>query len=193
MKIVFATNNSHKLEEIRKIAGSDIQVLSLSDIDCYEEIAETGNTLRENALIKARYVHDKFGYDCFADDTGLQVEALGGAPGIYSARYAGEHCNPEDNMAKILRELIHKKNRSAKFKTVIALVLNSETFFFEGSIKGRITYAKRGENGFGYDPVFQPDGFEETFAEIGCTEKNKISHRALAVNKLIDFLSKSNL
>lgn len=193
MKIVFATNNSHKLEEIRKIAGSDIQVLSLSDIDCYEEIAETGNTLRENALIKARYVHDKFGYDCFADDTGLQVEALGGAPGIYSARYAGEHCNPEDNMAKILRELIHKKNRSAKFKTVIALVRNSETFFFEGSIKGRITYAKRGENGFGYDPVFQPDGFEETFAEIGCTEKNKISHRALAVNKLIDFLSKSNL
>lgn len=190
MKIVFATNNNHKLEEIRKITASQFQILSLSDIGCKEDIPETGKTLRENALIKANYVYDKFDYDCFADDTGLEVDALDGAPGVYSARYAGDACNAQDNIDKLLHELDGKDNRKAKFSTVITLIFNNERFFFEGSIEGIILKEQRGINGFGYDPVFQPNGFDKTFAEIDSIEKNKISHRALAVKELIKFLSK---
>ncbi|MDR1743627.1 MAG: non-canonical purine NTP diphosphatase [Dysgonamonadaceae bacterium] len=187
-KIVFATNNSHKLKEIRAIANGKLEILSLSDIESYDEIEENGSTLEENALIKARFIKDKYGYDCFADDTGLEVEAIGNAPGVYSARYAGEHCSPQDNMEKLLREMTGKLNRKARFRTAIALLCNGEQHLFEGEINGRIIEEKRGSAGFGYDPVFQPDGYDQTFAEIGDEQKNKISHRALAMNKLADFL-----
>lgn len=189
-KIVFATNNKHKLEEIRGIVNNQLQILSLSDIHCNDEIDETGTTLEENALLKARYVKEKYGYDCFADDTGLEVEALDGGPGVYSARYAGEGCHPEDNIKKLLLVLHGVENRHARFRTVIALLMNGEEHLFEGVIRGLIMEEKRGGSGFGYDPVFMPEGYLQTFAELGNDIKNRISHRALATEKLISFLLK---
>ena len=188
-KIVFATNNKHKLDEIRKITNGSLQILSLADIHCEDEIEETGTTLEENALLKARHVKEKYGYDCFADDTGLEVEALGGAPGVYSSRYAGEACNPADNMAKLLHALAGVKNRNARFRTVIALLIGNEKHFFEGVIQGKIIEERRGDAGFGYDPIFIHDGHERTFAELGNDVKNQISHRALATRQLAQFLT----
>ncbi|MDK2837278.1 MAG: XTP/dITP diphosphohydrolase [Bacteroidota bacterium] len=189
-KIVFATNNKHKLDEIRKISEGKLEILSLNDINCRTDIPETGTTLEENALIKARFVKDNFGYDCFADDTGLEVKALDGAPGVYSARYAGEDCRAEDNIRKLLTNLEGISDRRAAFRTVIALLIGDEQYFFEGAIHGKIIDEKRGESGFGYDPVFVPDGYEQTFAELGEDTKNNISHRAIATTKLIRFLLK---
>lgn len=187
-KIVFATNNQHKLEEIRKITQGSLEILSLTDIGCNEEIDETGNTLNENALIKATYVKERYGYDCFADDTGLEVDALEGAPGVYSARYAGEACRPEDNMEKLLAEMKETENRRAQFRTVIALHCNGENHLFEGVIRGSIIREKKGNEGFGYDPIFMPEGYDKTFAELGTEVKNQISHRAVATGKLMHFL-----
>lgn len=189
-KIVFATNNKHKLDEICKISEGKLEILSLNDINCQTDIPETGTTLEENALIKARFVKDNFGYDCFADDTGLEVKALDGAPGVYSARYAGEDCRAEDNIRKLLTNLEGISDRRAAFRTVIALLIGDEQYFFEGAIHGKIIDEKRGESGFGYDPVFVPDGYEQTFAELGEDTKNNISHRAIATTKLIRFLLK---
>ena len=187
-KIVFATNNRHKLDEIRKITEGKIEILSLNDIGSHDEIEETGSTLEENALIKARFIKNKYRYDCFAEDTGLEVEALGNAPGVYSARYAGEACRAEDNINKLLDNLKGIENRKARFRTIIALLMNSKAYFFEGEIKGHIIDEKRGAAGFGYDPVFVPDGFDQTFAELGEEIKNRISHRSIATQKLVDFL-----
>ncbi|MBP7179953.1 MAG: non-canonical purine NTP diphosphatase [Dysgonomonadaceae bacterium] len=189
-KIVFATNNKHKLDEIRKISEGKLEILSLNDINCRTDIPETGTTLEENALIKARFVKDNFGYDCFADDTGLEVKALDGAPGVYSARYAGEDCRAEDNIRKLLTNLEGISDRRAAFRTVIALLIGDEQYFFEGAIHGKIIDERRGKSGFGYDPVFVPDGYEQTFAELGEEIKNTISHRAIATTKLIRFLLK---
>lgn len=188
MKIVFATNNAHKLNEIRKISKDQLEILSLSDINCHDDIPETGKTLQENALIKAQYVKDIFGLDSFADDTGLEVEALNNAPGIYSARFAGEKCDSEDNMRKLLHDLEGVENRNARFRTVIALLLSGETHYFEGEIAGEIIDAKRGNNGFGYDPIFMPYGYDKTFGELPEEVKNKLSHRAIATQKLVTFL-----
>ena len=187
-KFVFATNNAHKLEEVTAILGDKIELLSMKDIHCSADIPETADTLEGNALLKARYIFENYHLDCFADDTGLEVDALGGAPGVYSSRYAGEAGNPQDNMKKMLREMNGKENRKARFRTVIALLLNGEQYFFEGIIIGKIIHEKRGTAGFGYDPIFVPDGYDKTFAELGDDEKNKISHRAIATTKLIDFL-----
>ena len=187
-KIVFATNNKHKLDEIRKITAGKIEILSLSDINCNEDIEETGTTLEENALIKVRYIKNKYGYDCFADDTGLEVEALNGEPGVYSSRYAGAQCNPQDNMNKLLDALQGINNRNAQFRTVIAVTLNNNEHLFEGVVKGHITTEKHGSNGFGYDPVFMPSGYNQTFGELSDEVKNGISHRAVAMEKLIAFL-----
>ena len=191
MKIVFATNNAHKLEEIRQILGPSVDVLSLNDIGCHDDIPETGTTLEANALQKARYIRDKYGYDCFADDTGLEVEALNGEPGIYSARYAGEGHDSEANMQKLLSKLQDVDYRKARFRTVIALLQKGEERFFEGIVNGVITREKSGCEGFGYDPIFQPDGYDKTFAELGMDIKNKISHRARATAKLCAALLKS--
>jgi len=188
-KIVFATNNKHKLKEIRKITAGILEILSLSDINCEEEIEETGITLEENALIKARYIKEKYGYDCFADDTGLEVEALGGAPGVYSARYAGEACNPLKNMLKLLQVMEGITNRNARFRTVIALLMNNETYFFEGVVDGQIIEEQKGSAGFGYDPIFVPEGYNQTFAELGIDIKNQISHRAKATRQFAQFLT----
>ena len=188
MRIVFATNNEHKLDEIKKISKGQLDILSLSDINCHDEIPETGNTLKENALIKAQFVKDKYGIDCFADDTGLEVEALGNAPGIYSSRYAGPNCDSEDNMQKLLQDLQDKGNRSAQFRTVIALLLNGEEHYFEGIISGEIIHQKEGTNGFGYDPIFRPVGYDKTFGELPEKVKNSLSHRAIATQKLVTFL-----
>jgi XTP/dITP diphosphohydrolase len=187
-KLVFATNNKHKLEEVSAVLGDKISILSLADIQCFDDIPETADTLEGNALLKSRHVHQKFGMDCFADDTGLEVEALGGRPGVYSARYAGEDGNADRNIEKLLAALSVKTNRKARFRTVISLIMDGKIHYFEGIVKGEIIEQKRGETGFGYDPVFVPDGFSQTFAEMGSDEKNKISHRALAVNELIQFL-----
>jgi XTP/dITP diphosphohydrolase len=187
-KIVFATNNQHKLDEIRKITEGKIEILSLNDIGSNDEIEETGNTLEENALIKARFIKNKYGYDCFAEDTGLEVEALENAPGVYSARYAGDACRDEDNIKKLLDNLKGIANRKARFRTVIALLMNNEEYFFEGEIKGYIIDEKRGSAGFGYDPIFVPEGYDQTFAELGEEIKNRISHRSIATQKLVDFL-----
>lgn len=190
MQLCFATNNAHKLEELRQIVDSNIELLSLSNIGCTDDIPETGNSLQENALQKAEYIKARYGLNCFADDTGLEVNALGGAPGIYSARYAGEPSNSMHNVELLLRNLKGKKNRSAQFRTVIALLINDNPpVFFEGIVKGEITKELRGKSGFGYDPVFIPNGFRHTFAEMTAEEKNRISHRALAVDKLVHFLS----
>ena len=189
-KIIFATNNKHKLQEVAQLLQGKFQLFSLQDINCYDDIPETADTLEGNALLKARYVYERFGFDCFADDTGLEVEALNNAPGVYSAHYAGEQRNAEDNMNKLLLELQNKSNRKARFRTVIALILDGKEYLFEGEVKGNIEKRKRGEEGFGYDPIFTPDGYDKTFAELSIETKNTISHRALAVAKLIDFLSK---
>ena len=189
-EIVFATNNKHKLAEMRQIMDGIYTVLSLDDIGCHEEIVEDADTIQGNAKIKADFITNKYHKDCFADDTGLEVEALDGAPGVYSARFAGEHCTYQDNVDKLLSALKGVENRKAAFRTVIALNLNGETHYFEGRCDGEITKAQRGEGGFGYDPIFQPDGFDLTFSELGTAENNKISHRGRAPQKLIAFLKK---
>lgn len=189
MTIVFATNNPHKLEEARAILAGHVDVLSLSDIGCHDDIPETADTLEGNALIKARWIKDKYGYDCFADDTGLMVDALAGAPGVYSARYAGEHCSPSDNMELLLSKLEGEKNRRARFATVVALVYKGKEYIFEGEVKGIISEKKNGKEGFGYDPIFVPDGFSESFAEMSPDQKNSISHRGRAMRKLEKFLA----
>lgn len=194
MKLVFATNNKHKLDEVRKItAQHNIEVVSLADIHCHDEIPETADTLEGNALQKAQYIQDKFGLDCFADDTGLEVEALDNAPGVYSARYAGPGHDSEANMQKLLQEMEGKTNRKARFRTVIALITGDKQYCFSGIVNGTITTEKKGENGFGYDPIFIPEGYEQTFAELGDSVKNKISHRAKAVEQLDHFLANLNL
>ena len=191
MKLVFATNNAHKLDEIRAILGNKIEILSLNDINCHDEIPETADTLEGNALQKAMYIKEHYGYDCCADDAGLEVSALGGAPGVHTARYAEntDH-DSEANMNKLLKELEGKNDRSAQFRTVIALLLNGEQHLFEGIVKGDILTEKRGSEGFGYDPVFSPEQYSESFAELGAEVKNKISHRARAVAKLVEYLNK---
>lgn len=188
MDLVFATHNQHKVHEIRAIAGPHWNIVSLLDLGCTEEIPETADSLQGNALQKARFVKDRYGINCFADDTGLEIEALNGRPGIYSARYAGEHCSFADNMNKVLAEMSGLTNRKACFKTVIALLWDDKTYFFEGRIDGTIIEKPRGNAGFGYDPVFVPDGSDKTFAEMDESEKNRISHRGLAIAKLLDFL-----
>lgn len=190
MKIVFATNNEHKLSEIRSILGDTIEVLSLKDIGCNVDIPETGTTLEENALQKAQYIYDHYHTDVFADDTGLEVDALGGAPGVYSARYAGDGHDSEANMTKLLHELGENNNRQARFRTVIALIQQGEVHEFDGIVNGDIIRERRGGEGFGYDPIFQPDGYDQTFAELGSEIKNTISHRARATQKLADYLLK---
>ena len=190
MKIVFATNNEHKLSEIRSILGDTIEVLSLKDIGCNVDIPETGTTLEENALQKAQYIYDHYHTDVFADDTGLEVDALGGAPGVYSARYAGDGHDSEANMTKLLHELGENNNRQARFRTVIALIQQGEVHEFDGIVNGDIIRERRGGEGFGYDPIFQPDGYDLTFAELGSEIKNTISHRARATQKLADYLLK---
>ena len=190
-KLVFATNNAHKLEEIRAILGDKVEILSLNDINCHADIPETADTLQGNAALKAQYIYENYGLDCFADDTGLEVEALNGAPGIYSARYAGgEGHDSEANMKKLLSEMQDKDNRKARFRTVICLIEGGEEHFFEGIVNGSIIRERKGGAGFGYDPVFMPDGYSETFAEMGNDEKNKISHRAKAVQKLCEYINK---
>lgn len=188
--LVFATNNAHKLEEVRAILGNDFQIASLKEIGCYDDIPETADTLEGNAMQKAQYIKDKFGMDCFADDTGLEVEALNNAPGVFSARYAGPGHDSEANMKKLLSEMQGKENRKARFRTVIALLLDGKEYTFEGIVKGNIIEEKRGGSGFGYDPIFVPEGYDLTFAELGNDIKNKISHRAEAVKKLSAFLKK---
>lgn len=190
-KLVFATNNAHKLDEIRAILGDKVEVLSLKDIHCEADIPETADTLEGNAALKAEYIYKNYGLDCFADDTGLEVEALEGAPGVYSARYAGgEGHDSEANMKKLLAELEGKSNRKAQFRTAICLIEGGTEYLFEGVVKGEIIEKKRGCSGFGYDPVFVPEGYTETFAEMGSEEKNKISHRARATQKLCDYLNR---
>ncbi|MDD3645681.1 MAG: non-canonical purine NTP diphosphatase [Bacteroidales bacterium] len=188
MEIVFATQNKHKLEEIQKIVGDQYKIISLADLNFFEDIPETENTLVGNALMKARFIHEKFHCNCFADDTGLEIEALHGAPGVYSARYAGPACSFEDNMRKVLSQMEGISNRKAKFKTVIALILDNKEYLFEGSVSGTILEKKSGTQGFGYDPIFLPDGYNESFAEMSAELKNKISHRAVATQKLTHFL-----
>lgn len=188
-KLVFASNNAHKLSEIRAILGDHIEIISLSDLQCHEEIPETADTLEGNALIKARYVWEHYGLYCFADDTGLEVEALGGAPGVYSARFAGEHASFEDNVSLLLERLSGvAAPRRARFRTVIALIDEYGTHFFEGSVDGEITLERSGDHGFGYDPIFRPEGQEETFAQLTEQEKNSMSHRGRAVQKLVRYL-----
>jgi XTP/dITP diphosphohydrolase len=188
MKIVFATNNAHKLQEVRQILGDTFEVLSLKDIGCDADIPETSDTLEGNALLKAGYVKEHYGYDCFADDTGLEVGALGGEPGVFSARYAGEGHDSEANMQKLLSKMQFLDDRSAQFRTVVALKMGGETNLFEGIVTGVITNEKHGDEGFGYDPIFQPDGYSKCFAEMSSEEKNAISHRGRAVAKLVDYL-----
>jgi len=189
MKLVFATHNQNKVKEVQLLLPESIHILSLNDIGCHEEIPEIADSLEGNAILKANFVTARYGYDCFADDTGLLVDALNGAPGVLSARYAGNENNSEANMNKLLNALRNYSNRKAQFKTVIALNLNSAQYLFEGQVQGEITSEKRGNHGFGYDPIFKPDGFEETFAELPIAIKNSISHRAKAVKKLLLFLN----
>jgi XTP/dITP diphosphohydrolase len=189
MKLIFATQNKNKLQEVKKLLRNDIELFTPWDFNFHDEIPETGETLTENALQKAYFIYEKLKQNCFADDTGLEVEALNGAPGVYSARYAGEEKSADKNMDKLLFELNNNGNRKACFKTVIALLLDGKEYLFEGRIDGYITNEKRGNSGFGYDPVFIPDGFDNTFAEMTIEEKNLISHRAIAVKKLAEFLN----
>ena len=189
MKLVFATNNLHKLKEVQEMLSNSIEVLSLKDIGCFEDIEETESTLEGNAKLKADYITKKYGFDCFADDTGLEVEALDGDPGVYSARYAGEHGNAEKNMEKLLIELKNKSNRKAKFKTIIALNLTNRQYLFEGICEGEILNKKTGVKGFGYDPIFKPSNALCSFAEMNSEEKNIISHRGIAIQKLVKFLN----
>lgn len=191
-KIVFATGNPNKLKEI-KSAVDGFEIVGLTDLDINEEIPETGITLKENALQKARYVYDKTGLNCFSDDTGLEIIALNNGPGVCSAMYAGADCNAENNIQKVLKELYSIRNRKAKFKTVIALILNGKEYFFEGGVNGDILKEKKGSDGFGYDPIFRPNGYNETFAQMSIGLKNKISHRGIAVKKLVAFLNQEEL
>ena len=188
MKLVFATNNEHKLQEVRDIIGSGVEILSLSDINCNDDIPETADTLDGNALIKARYIYEKYNVNCFADDTGLEVDALDGAPGVYSARYAGDAHDSEANMKKLLENLTGKNNRDAQFRTVIALIIDGEEKLFNGIVKGKITEEKRGNSGFGYDPIFVPEGYSKSFAQMDSSTKNSISHRYRATKQLSDYL-----
>jgi len=185
--LIFATNNLNKIKEI-KYAISDFDIMGLLDLNITEEIPETGNSLNANALQKARYIHQKTGLDCFADDTGLEIEALDGRPGVYSARYAGPERNPEKNIKRVLEELKGSKNRKAQFKTIIALIIDGKEYFFEGKVEGEILKEKQGLDGFGYDPIFRPFGYDQSFAEMSLELKNKISHRGLAIKKLLEFL-----
>lgn len=187
-ELVFATNNAHKLQEAREMLEGKIHILSLADIGCHDEIPETADTLQGNALIKARYIKNRYGYDCFADDTGLLVVQLGGRPGVYSARYAGEECNSEKNMQKLLHELEGKSDRRASFVTVVALIEGDEEKIFKGEVKGHILTEKQGSEGFGYDPLFVPEGYNESFAQLGNETKNHISHRARAMQKMKEYL-----
>lgn len=196
MKLVFATNNAHKLQEVRQILGDRFEVVSLSDIGCHEDIPETANTLEGNALQKARYVKEHYGLDCFADDTGLEVNALDGAPGVHTARYAelageGSTHDTQANMRLLLKKLGNNSDRSARFRTVIALIYKGEEHLFEGTVQGSILHERHGEAGFGYDPVFQPDGYTVSFAEMPAAKKNAISHRGRATQKLVQFLLKA--
>ena len=187
-KLVFATNNSNKLKEIQK-AILDFQIVGLKEMGIKEDIPETGHTLKENALQKAEYIYNKTGLNCFADDTGLEIESLENKPGVYSARYAGELCSAEDNINKVLLELNGKSNRKAIFKTVIALILNKNIYYFNGQVEGVILNNRTGTDGFGYDPIFKPNGFDSSFAEMSLEQKNQISHRGIAVRKLIEFFN----
>lgn len=188
MTLVFASHNAHKIAEIRAMLPNSITLLGLDDIGCHDDIPETAETIEGNAILKADYVSQKFGYDCFADDTGLEVDALGGAPGVYSARYAGEHKDPNDNMDRLLDKLEAATNRSAQFKTVIALNLNGQQHLFTGIVRGEITTERHGSHGFGYDPIFRAEGFTRTFAELSMAEKAAHSHRGKAVRALVVFL-----
>jgi XTP/dITP diphosphohydrolase len=188
MKLVFASNNKNKIKEIQNVLPEGITLISLEDINCREEIPETANTIEGNAILKANYITEKYGYNCFADDTGLEVEALNGSPGVFSARYAGEPSDANANMQKLLGALENKTNRKAQFKTVITLNLNGEQFHFTGICQGEITMDKSGNEGFGYDPIFQPEGYNKTFAELSIEQKNQISHRGKATKQLINFL-----
>lgn len=187
MQLVFATHNHNKVKEVQMLFPQEIELLSLEDIDCMDEIPETATDLEGNAIIKANFVTENYGYPCFADDTGLLVDALDGAPGVYSARYAGEQKNADDNMDKLLFQLDKNTNRSAHFKTVIALNINKQQFLFKGIVQGEITTQKKGEKGFGYDPIFKPYGYDKTFAELPLSIKNKISHRAKAIEQILAF------
>ena len=189
MKLVFASNNKNKIQEIQALVPNTIQIVSLEEIGCTEDIPETADTIEGNAILKANYVTEKYGYDCFADDTGLEIEVLNNEPGVYSARYAGEQKNADDNMNLVLLKLASQTNRKAQFKTIIALNINNQQHLFEGIVKGEITVEKSGNMGFGYDPIFQPEGFSTTFAEMTMEQKSVISHRGIAVQKLINFLS----
>tara|TARA_R100000750_G_scaffold62660_1_gene57170 strand:+ start:61502 stop:62083 length:582 start_codon:yes stop_codon:yes gene_type:complete len=189
IELVFATNNENKIKEINALLTNSIKLLSLKDIGCYEDIPETADTIEGNAILKAKYIYEKYGYNCFADDTGLEIKSLNGEPGVYSARYAGEEKNADKNMDKVLKKLVPFSDRTAQFKTVVALVINGETTTFEGIIEGEITKEKHGKDGFGYDPIFKPIGYEITFAEMPLSKKNNVSHRGRAVKKLIDFLN----
>lgn len=192
MKIVFATNNKHKLEEIKDILGKDFEIVSLAEIGCHEDIPETGLTLEENARQKSTYIVEHYNHDCFADDTGLEVDALNGEPGVHSARYAeGTDHDSEANMCKLLSKMANVKDRTARFRTVISLIINGVEHQFEGRVEGRIATEKHGTEGFGYDPIFIPGGYDKSFAELGEEVKNKISHRARAVKKLAEYLSSS--
>ena len=191
IKIVFATNNKNKLAEIKALVSKEIEILSLEDINCKEELDETCDSLEGNALQKAEYVFNKYNYPCFSDDTGLEIEALNGEPGVYSARYAGKNCLAEDNINKVLSKLKNKKNRNAKFRTVIALIINNNKLLFEGECKGEITLTKQGQEGFGYDPIFKPIGYNISFADMSKEQKNKISHRAIAVQELLSLFRDS--
>jgi XTP/dITP diphosphohydrolase len=185
---IIASNNAHKVSEIQLLIGSDFTLKTLADIGFTEDIPETGNTLVENALIKARHIYEIYKQNCFADDSGLEIDALDGAPGLYSARYAGEPVNHQKNNEKVLAALLGKSNRNAAFRTVIALIFEGQEFIFEGKIEGKITESLNGNNGFGYDPIFQPNGYEQCFAEMSLSEKTQISHRGIAVAKLADFI-----
>jgi len=189
MKLVFASNNKNKIAEIQQQVGSQFEIVSLEDIGCLVDIPETAATIEGNAILKANYVTENFGLPCFADDTGLEIEALNNEPGVYSARYAGEQKNADDNMNLVLQKLANETNRKAQFKTIIALNINNEQHLFEGIVKGEMTTEKSGNQGFGYDPIFKPEGFLTTFAEMSMEEKSGISHRGIAVQKLINFLS----
>lgn len=189
-KIVFATNNPNKLKEVINIVGDNIEIVSLSDINCFDDIPETQPTIQGNASQKSHYILDKYNVDCFSDDTGLEIEALNGEPGVYSARYAGgKEISFEENINKVLAKLKNKENRKARFKTVVSLILNGKEYLFEGIVNGTITKEKKGSSNFGYDPIFMPDGYNKTFAEMSQDEKNKISHRGIVIRKLADFLN----
>lgn len=188
LQLVFASNNNNKIKEIQQLVPTDIQILSLKDIGCEADIPETADTIEDNAILKANYVTEHYGYPCFADDSGLEIDVLNGAPGVYSARYAGSQRNDDDNMNKVLEKLQNETNRKANFKTVIALNMNGEQHLFTGIINGEIIHEKRGTNGFGYDPVFVADGYQKTFAELTMEEKSTISHRGKAVKQLVSFL-----